>query len=94
MYTFSELIWNIRKVGKIDSRKMQGQSAFTVIIQKSSGVKKLVHCAATVNPASTTARSKVVFLAQVLENRHHTLPFLSAGTRTATDMDGTLHTDL
>jgi hypothetical protein len=28
MYTFSELIWNIRKVGKIDSRKMQGQSAF------------------------------------------------------------------
>ena len=29
MYTFSELIWNIRKVGKIDSRKMQGQSAFT-----------------------------------------------------------------
>ena len=29
MYTFSELIWNIRKVGKIDSRKMQGQSAFS-----------------------------------------------------------------
>ena len=29
MYTFSELIWNIRKVGKIDSRKIQGQSAFT-----------------------------------------------------------------
>ena len=29
MYTFSELIWNSRKVGKIDSRKMQGQSAFT-----------------------------------------------------------------
>ena len=28
MYTFSELISNIRKVGKIDSRKMQGQSAF------------------------------------------------------------------
>ena len=28
MYTFSELIWNIRKVGKIDSRKIQGQSAF------------------------------------------------------------------
>ena len=28
MYTFSELILNIRKVGKIDSRKMQGQSAF------------------------------------------------------------------
>ena len=30
MYTFSELISNIRKVGKIDSRKMQGQSAFRV----------------------------------------------------------------
>ena len=29
MYTFSELILNIRKVGKIDSRKMQGQSAFS-----------------------------------------------------------------
>ena len=29
MYTFSELISNIRKVGKIDSRKMQGQSVFT-----------------------------------------------------------------
>ena len=29
MYTFSELIWNIRKVGKIDSRKMQGRSAFS-----------------------------------------------------------------
>ena len=29
MYTFSELISNIRKVGKIDSRKMQGQSAFS-----------------------------------------------------------------
>ena len=28
MYTFSELILNIRKVGKIDSRKMQGQSPF------------------------------------------------------------------
>ena len=28
MYTFSELISNIRKLGKIDSRKMQGQSAF------------------------------------------------------------------
>ena len=28
MYTFSELIWNIRKLGKIDSRKMQGQRAF------------------------------------------------------------------
>ena len=53
-----------------------------------------VHCAPMVNPASTTARSKVVFLAQVLENRHHTLPFLSAGARTATDMDGTLPTDL
>ena len=31
MYTFSELISNIRKVGKIDSRKMQGQSAFSQI---------------------------------------------------------------
>ena len=31
MYTFSELIWNIRKVGKIDSRKMQGQSAFSIL---------------------------------------------------------------
>ena len=29
MYTFSELIWNIRKMGKIDSRKMQGQSTFS-----------------------------------------------------------------
>ena len=29
MYTFSELISNIRKVGKIDSRKMQGQIAFS-----------------------------------------------------------------
>ena len=29
MYTFSELILNIRKVGKTDSRKMQGQSAFS-----------------------------------------------------------------
>ena len=29
MYTFSELIWNIRRVGKIDSRKMQGQSALS-----------------------------------------------------------------
>ena len=29
MYTFSELILNIRKLGKIDSRKMQGQSAFS-----------------------------------------------------------------
>ena len=28
MYIFSELIWSIRKVGKIDSGKMQGQSAF------------------------------------------------------------------
>ena len=28
MYTFSELILNIRKVGKIDSREMQGQSTF------------------------------------------------------------------
>ena len=28
MYTFSELISNIRKVGKIDSRKMQGQITF------------------------------------------------------------------
>ena len=27
--TFSELISNVRKVGKIDSRKMQGQSAFS-----------------------------------------------------------------
>ena len=35
MYTFSELIWNIRKVGKIDSRKMQGQSAFRKIIKYS-----------------------------------------------------------
>ena len=34
MYTFSELIWNIRKVGKIDSRKMQGQSAFNTIWSK------------------------------------------------------------
>ena len=32
LYTFSELISNIRKVGKIDSRKMQGQSAFRLII--------------------------------------------------------------
>ena len=31
MYTFSELIWNIRKVGKIDSRKMQGQSVFRLV---------------------------------------------------------------
>ena len=31
MYTFSELIWNIEKVGKIDSRKMQGQSIFTLM---------------------------------------------------------------
>ena len=29
MYTSSELIWNIRKMGKIDSRKMQGQSTFS-----------------------------------------------------------------
>ena len=29
MYTFSVLISNIRKVGKTDSRKMQGQSAFS-----------------------------------------------------------------
>ena len=34
MYTFSELILNIRKVGKIDSRKMQGQSAFSNMIYK------------------------------------------------------------
>ena len=80
------------KTGRVSTRDFTVIA--TVIIQKSSGVKKLVHCAATVNPASTTARSKVVFLAQVLENRHHTLPFLSAGARTATDMDGTLHTDL
>ena len=33
MYTFSELISNIRKVGKIDSRKMQEQSAFSYIIR-------------------------------------------------------------
>ena len=32
MYTFSELILNIRKVGKIDSRKMQGQSAFNNVV--------------------------------------------------------------
>ena len=32
MYTFSELISNIRKVGKIDSRKTQGQSAFKISI--------------------------------------------------------------
>ena len=31
MYTFSELILDIRKVGKIDSRKMQGQSAFSIM---------------------------------------------------------------
>ena len=31
MYTFSELILNTRKVGKIDSRKMQGKSAFRKI---------------------------------------------------------------
>ena len=36
MYTFSELIWNIRKVGKIDSRKMQGQSAFNVMLHKAA----------------------------------------------------------
>ena len=29
MYTFSELILNIKKVGKIDIRKMQEQSAFS-----------------------------------------------------------------
>ena len=29
MYTFSELVLNIRKVGKIVSRKMQGQSALS-----------------------------------------------------------------
>ena len=29
MYTFSEFIWNIRKVGKIDTKKMQGQSAYS-----------------------------------------------------------------
>jgi hypothetical protein len=28
IYTFSESIWNIRKVGKIDCRKMQGQIIF------------------------------------------------------------------
>ena len=32
MYTFSELILNIREVGKIDSRKMQGQSAFSILL--------------------------------------------------------------
>ena len=32
MYTFSELISNIRNVGKMDSRKMQGQSAFNTLI--------------------------------------------------------------
>ena len=31
MYTFSELVLNIRKVGKIDSRKMQGQRAFSLV---------------------------------------------------------------
>ena len=30
MYTISELIWNIRKVGKIYNRKMQGQSDFNI----------------------------------------------------------------
>ena len=33
MYTFSDLISNIRKVGKIDSRKMQGQSVFRTIFE-------------------------------------------------------------
>ena len=33
MYTFSELILNIRKVGKIDSRKMQGQSPFRLLMK-------------------------------------------------------------
>ena len=35
MYTFSELISNIRKVGKIESRKMQGQSAFRQLLKTS-----------------------------------------------------------
>ena len=39
-YTFSELISNIRKVGKIDSRKMQGQSAFS---RKSSSEHQLIN---------------------------------------------------
>ena len=34
MYTFSELISNIGKVGKIDSRKMQGQSAFKSLLSR------------------------------------------------------------
>ena len=36
MYTFSELIRNIRKVGKIGSRKIQGQSAFSQIVANDS----------------------------------------------------------
>ena len=32
MYTFSALIWNIRKVGKIDSKKIQGPSAKSYFI--------------------------------------------------------------
>ena len=32
MYTFSELILNIRKTEKIDNRKMQGQSAFSTYL--------------------------------------------------------------
>ena len=34
MYTFSALIWNIRKVRKIDSRKIQGPVAFIGFIQE------------------------------------------------------------
>ena len=34
MYTFSELILNIRKVGKTGGRKMQGQIAFSNILLK------------------------------------------------------------
>ncbi len=39
MYTFSELILNIRKVGKIDNRKMQGQSAFRRVLYIDSAFK-------------------------------------------------------
>ena len=44
MYTFSELISNIRKVEKIDSRKMQGQSAFKTNKNKQVTIQEIKKC--------------------------------------------------
>ena len=54
MYTFSELILNIRKVGKIDSRKMQGQSAFRGFVNLDFFFSNFQICKTIAQATSTT----------------------------------------